>query len=150
MMEADVDLFRTALTDMIPWVKESGLRVDVFEERHVRLSVPKDKHLNHVGIIYAGSHFMLMEIAGAALFLATYGVKPFVPVNKGMSIRYLKPAATDIHCDLTITPEEARAKMEPIEARGKGEWILDMSATDENGTTVSTSTCTYYLLPMPK
>ena len=86
-MEADVSTFRTALTDMIPWVKASGLRVDVFEERHVRLSVPKDKHLNHVGIIYAGSHFMLMEIAGAALFLATYGMRPFVPVNKGMSIR---------------------------------------------------------------
>ncbi len=148
-MEADVSTFRTALTDMIPWVKASGLRVDVFEERHVRLSVPKDKHLNHVGIIYAGSHFMLMEIAGAALFLATYGMRPFVPVNKGMSIRYLKPAATDIHCDLTITAEEARAKMEPIEARGRGEWVLDMSVTDENGATVSTSTCTYYLLPMP-
>ena len=149
-MDMDVSSFRKALTDMIPWVKESGLRVDIFEERHVRLSVPKEKHLNHVGIIYAGTHFMLMEIAGAALFLATYGVKPFVPVNKGMSIRYLKPAATDISCDLTISAEEAQAKMEPIEARGKGEWVLDMSAIDENGTTVSTSTCTYYLLPLPK
>ena len=39
--------------------------------------------------------------------------------------------------------------MEPIEARGRGEWVLDMSVTDENGATVSTSTCTYYLLPMP-
>jgi len=149
MMDMDVSSFRKALTDMIPWVKESGLTVDVFEERHVRLSVPKEKHLNHVGIIYAGTHFMLMEIAGAALFLATYGVKPFVPVNKGMSIRYLKPAVTDISCDLSISAEEAHAKMAPLEARGRGEWVLAMSATDESGTTVSTSTCTYYLLPLP-
>lgn len=150
MMDTDIRSLTKALTEMIPWVKDSGLRVDIFEERHVRLSVPKEKHLNHVGIMYAGTHFMLMEIAGAALFLATYGMKPYVPVNKGMSIRYLRPTATDIYCDLSITAEEAQAKMKPIEARGKGEWVLDMSATDANGATVSTSTCTYYLLPMPR
>jgi len=139
-----------ALMDKIPWVKESGLKVDVFEERHIRLSVPKNKHLNHVGTVYAGTQFMLMEIAGAALFIATYGIKRFVPINKGMSIRYLKPASTDLFCDLTITPEEAQTMIKPIEERGKGEWLLNMSATDEQGVTVSTSSCTYYIIPVPQ
>ena len=93
---------------------------------------------------------MLMEIAGAALFIATYGIKRFVPINKGMSIRYLKPTATDLFCDLSITPEEAQVMIKPIEERGKGEWILNMCATDEHGTTVSTSTCTYYIIPVPQ
>jgi acyl-coenzyme A thioesterase PaaI-like protein len=147
----DWDSIRSAFTDTIPWIKMSGLKVDIFEERHVKLSVPvQGLHMNHVGIVYAGTSFMLMEVAGAALFVSAYGVERFVPVNKGMTIRYLKPAATDIACELTIGVEEAAAKLKPIEERGKGEWILDMAVTDTNGIVVATSTCTYYLIPLPK
>jgi len=32
----------------------------------------KEKHLNHVGVVYAGTQFMLMEISGAALFFCTF------------------------------------------------------------------------------
>jgi acyl-coenzyme A thioesterase PaaI-like protein len=143
----DLDFLKTAITDTIPWVKMSGLRVDVFHEGQVRLCVPAENHMNHVGIVYAGTHFMLMEVAGAALFLATYGIKKFMPINKGMDIRFLKPATTDISCTLEIGREEAREKIKPIEEKGRGEWILDMAVMDTQGTVVSTSTCTYYLIP---
>ncbi len=45
--------------------------------------------------------------------------------------------------------DEAREKLRPVEEKGKGDWVLDMSVTDVNGTIVSTSTCTYYLIPTP-
>jgi hypothetical protein len=90
---------------------------------------------------------MLMEVAGAALFLATYGMEKFLPVNKGMSIRFLKPAMTNITCELVMDREKACEKLKPVEEKGKGEWILDMAVTDTHGTVVSTSTCTYYLIP---
>jgi acyl-coenzyme A thioesterase PaaI-like protein len=137
------------ITDTIPWVKDSGLRVDVFETGHVKLSVPVARHLNHVGIVYAGTHFMLMEVAGAALFMATYGIDRFVPVNKGMSIRFVKPGLTDIACELFMSPGEAEARLAPVIERGRGDWILDMSVTDTNGTVVSTSTCNYFIIPRP-
>ena len=137
------------ITDTIPWVKDSGLRVDVFEVGHVKLSVPVARHLNHVGIVYAGTHFMLMEVAGAALFMATYGIERFVPVNKGMSIRFVKPGLTEISCELFLSPDEAEARLAPVIERGKGDWILDMSVTDTNGTVVSTSTCNYFIIPRP-
>lgn len=143
----DLETLKTAITDTIPWVKMSGLEVDIFEEGHVKLSVPAVNHMNHVGIVYAGTHFMLMEVAGAALFLATYGIDKFLPINKGMNIRFLKPATTDISCVLTLDKDEARKKMKPIEEKGRGEWILDMAVADVQGTIVSSSTCTYYLIP---
>ena len=143
----DLEGLRTAVTDIIPWVKMSGISVDTFTEGHVKLYVPAANHLNHVGIVYAGTHFMLMEVSGAALYLATYGIDKFLPINKGMSIRFLKPAATDITCELRIDLAEAREKLRPIEEKGKGEWIIDMSVTDTHGTIVSTSTCIYYLIP---
>lgn len=138
---------RKAVTDIIPWVKMSGIYVETFTEGHVKLSVPAMNHMNHVGIVYAGTHFMLMEVAGAALFLATYGIEKFLPINKKMSIRFLKPASTDISCELRMDREEAREKLKPVEEKGKGEWVLDMVVTDVHGTMVSTSTCTYYLIP---
>ncbi len=143
----DLETLRTAITDTIPWVKMSGLAVDIFEEGHVKLSVPAVNHMNHVGIVYAGTHFMLMEVAGAALFLATYGIDKFLPINKGMNIRFLKPATTDISCVLSLNKDEAQEKMKPIEEKGRGEWILDMAVTDAQGAIVSSSTCTYYLIP---
>jgi len=143
----DKETLKTAITDIIPWVKMSGLRVDIFEEGHVKLSVPAALHMNHVGIVYAGTHFMLMEVAGAALFLATYGIDKFLPINKGMNIRFIKPATTDISCVLTLEGDEALEKLRPVEEKGRGEWILDMTVTDAQGILVSSSTCTYYLIP---
>jgi len=143
----DLETLKSAITDTIPWVKMSGLRIDIFEEGHVKLSVPAAIHMNHVGIVYAGTHFMLMEVAGAALYLATYGIDRFLPINKGMSIRFLKPATSDITCVLTMSKDEAMEKIRPVEEKGRGEWVLDMSVTDDKGTVVSSSTCTYYLIP---
>ena len=143
----DHEDLKAAIIDTIPWVKMSGISIDIFTKGHVKLSVPSANHLNHVGIMYAGTHFMLMEVAGAALFLATYGIEKFLPINKGMSIRFLKPATTDISCELRIDSGDAQEKLRPIEEKGKGEWILDMTVTDANGTTVSSSTCTYFLIP---
>jgi acyl-coenzyme A thioesterase PaaI-like protein len=143
----DLEVLKSAITDTIPWVKMSGLCMEIFEEGHVKLCVPAKNHMNHVGIVYAGTHFMLMEVAGAALFLATYGIERFLPINKGMNIRFLKPAFTDILCELRIERDEARKKLKPIEEKGRGEWILDMTVSDTRGVIVSTSTCTYYLIP---
>lgn len=142
----DDEFLKASLIETIPWVKMSGLKIDLFEKNHVRLSVPAENHLNHVGIVYAGTHFMLMEVGGAALFVATYGIEKFIPVNKGMSIKYLKPAFTDLVCDLKISDEEAMAKLKPVEEAGRGDWILDMEVTDSNGVKVSTATCNYFLI----
>ncbi len=84
----DFDLMKTYLTDTIPWIKNSDIRIDIFEERNVRLSVPvAQKHMNHVGYVYAGTHFMLMELAGVALYLATYGFQKSVRARASSSIR---------------------------------------------------------------
>ena len=94
--------------ETIPWVKDSGLSAEVLEARHVVLRLPKDRHLNHVGIVYAGSLFMLMEIAGAALFTCAYPFGEYVPINKGMEIKFLNMGVTDILCDLSISEEDAK------------------------------------------
>lgn len=135
------------MTEGIPWVKDGGLTLLEATDNHVKLMIPKDKHLNHVGIVYAGSLFMLMEVAGAALMAVTYPDKGYVPINKGMSIEFKKPGLTDMYCDLTLSKEKADEMIKPIEEseKKKGDWVLEMEAIDENGQVCATSVCTYYL-----
>ena len=133
------------IEDTIPVVKYGGVKVEKLEERDIILSMPTENNLNHVGMMYAGSTFILLEMAGAALFATTYDIFKYILINSGMSIKYLKPATTKIFCHLTITREEADAMMKPIEEKGKGRWPLKLQATDENGVVVAEAECNYYV-----
>ena len=141
----DYDALKPMLEETIPWIRDSGIRAEVLEERHAVLRLPRDHHLNHVGIIYAGSLFALMELAGAALFGCTYTLGKYIPINKEMSVKFLKMGTTDIVCDLSISEDRAAEMIEPIDARGRGEWTLEMECTDTTGNVVATSECHYYI-----
>ena len=144
----DYAAMKPMIEGMIPWVKHSGLTAEVLEERHVVLRLPMEGHLNHVGVVYAGSLFMIMEIAGAALFSCTYPMGTYVPVNKEMNIRFLKMGTTDIICDLTISEEKAAEMIKPIDEKGKGEWVWEMDCKDTEGNVIASSVCHYYIKKM--
>lgn len=133
------------IEDTVPIVKYGGVKVEKLEERDIILSMPTENNLNHVGIMYAGSTYILLEVAGAALFFSTHGISKYILVNAGMSIKYLKPATTKIFCRLTISKEEAEQKMKPIEEAGKGKWPLKLQAKDENGVVVAEAECNYFV-----
>ncbi len=141
----DPAALKSMIEGTIPWVHDSGLQAELLEERHVILRLPKDRHLNHVGIVYAGSLFMLMEVSGAALFACTYPLGKYIPINREMTIRFVRMGVTDILCELAITPEKALEMIRPIDEKGRGEWVLDMDCRDTDGNVVATSTCQYYI-----
>lgn len=141
----DYSTLKPMIEGTIPWVKDSGLSAEVLEERHVVLRLPKDRHLNHVGIVYAGSLFMLMEIAGASLFACTYPLGEYIPINKGMEIHFLNMGVTDVFCELSITEERAMEMIRPIDEKGKGEWVLEMDCRDAEGTLIAKAVCQYYV-----
>lgn len=141
----DTAALKSMIEGTIPWVRDSGLQVELLEERHVILRLPKDRHLNHVGIVYAGSLFMLMEVSGAALFACTYPLGKYIPINREMTIRFVRMGVTDILCELSITEEKALEMIKPIDERGKGEWVLDMECRDMDKNVIATSTCQYYI-----
>lgn len=144
----DYTVLKPMLEETIPWVKDSGLKAEVLEPRHVILRLPKDHHLNHVGVVYAGSLFMLMEIAGAALFGCTYAIGKYIPINKEMHIKFLKMGTTDILCELSISEEKAAEMILPVDEKGKGEWVLEMDCKDTEGSVIATSVCHYYIKRM--
>jgi thioesterase domain-containing protein len=130
----------------IPVVQFSGFGVEKLKDRDITVFMPMGPNTNHVGIMYAGSLVMLVEMAGAALFATTYPYERYTLINKGMSIRYLKPSMTKTYCRLSISKEDAEAKIKPVDERGRGDWIIDITAVDEKGVEVCKANCNYYAL----
>lgn len=135
----------------VKWLALSGLRLEEVAERRVKLVLPvADLHLNHVGIAYAGSMFIVMELAGALLFQATYGMDTYVPVLKKIEINYLRPTAKDLVAELTISAEEAEEKIKPIKEKGRGDYFVEVMLKDADDKEVAKALINYYIVPFTK
>lgn len=131
-----------------PYINFAQMKAEVVEERHVRLLLPlTELHRNHVGIAYAGSEFVLAEIAGGTLFMATYGTDEFVPILKSVESKYLKPGTKDLVVELSLSEEEAAEKIAPVRERGRGDYFLDVPVFDVDGEQVALMSFNYYALP---
>lgn len=134
-----------------PYVNMANLQAEVVEERHVKLRLPVEGlHLNHVGTAYAGSEFVLAEIAGGTLFMATYGTDEFVPILKSVTCKYLKPGMKDLVVDIALSEEEAAEKIAAVRERGRGDYFLTIDIEDVDGVQVAQMDFNYYALPARK
>lgn len=135
----------------VKWLAMSGLCLEEIAERHVKLVLPlRDLHFNHVGIAYAGSMFVIMELAGALLFQSTYGMDEYVPILKKMEINYLRPTAKDLIAELKISTEEAEEKIKPVKEKGRGDYFLDVLLKDADNKEVAKALINYYIVPFTK
>lgn len=132
----------------IQYIKMSGLRCEIAEERHCRMVMPfNETHINHVGIAYAGSEFVLAETYTAIILECTYGHGKYIPIAAKDEIEFVKPCTTDMIIDYSLTQEEADAMIAPIKERGKGRVVLKYPIQNTKGEVVANMTATVYLIP---
>lgn len=137
----------TAPNGKIEYLNEANVLPELFEQRHVVCRLPVEpKHMNHVGMVYAGSFFIIAESTGASLLKCTYGSK-YVAIIKNATLDYLKPAKSDLVVDLSMTEEEAKARIAYVEEHGKGQYPMDIPVKDANGELCANVHITYYLMP---
>ncbi|HBH86069.1 MAG TPA: hypothetical protein DDY17_00485, partial [Syntrophaceae bacterium] len=55
------------LEKAIKIVDKMGMRILEFQKHSVKIMLPKEPNLNHIGTIYAGSLFSLADYAGGVL-----------------------------------------------------------------------------------
>lgn len=128
-----------------PFVERMGMKVLVLEPRKVKLFVPLKGNENHIGSMYAGALFTIAEIPGGALFLTTFDVSCFYPVVKEMTIKFVKPARTDVTIEMAISVSEAERIEAEAEKKGKAEFVLEGEVKDANGEIVTVSRGIYQL-----
>jgi acyl-coenzyme A thioesterase PaaI-like protein len=118
-------------------IRRTGVRVLEMRERYVRMMMPIEGNTNHVGIMYAGSLFALGEVIGGALFGASFDYRKYFPIAKELSIRYRRPALTDVTLEAAVSAADRDAIARELEDRGKADIALDLELRDAGGEVVA-------------
>jgi acyl-CoA thioesterase FadM len=101
-------------------------------------------------MMYAGSLFTLGEIAGGAIHTVSVDVTRLFPIVKEVSIRFRRPAMTDVTVEVELTAEEAaRIEAAALNA-GKADFALNLELKDANDEVVSTVAGTWQSRPIPE
>lgn len=109
----------------------------------VRAKMPLAPNANHVGTMYAGSLFTLAEFPGGVLFLKYLEGVAIYPIVAEMSIRYRRPAMTNITVDMQMDVAKLDQMKADTLANGKAEMEHEQELVDENGEVVAISKARY-------
>jgi thioesterase domain-containing protein len=121
------------LEKAIKIVEKMGMRILDLEKQSVRIKLPKEPNVNHVGTVYAGALFSLADFAGGILFFASFDYKKYYILLKEMTIAFKKPATTDITVEASLTSEQAHGVRNIADEAGKADWPVDFELKDEQG-----------------
>ena len=139
----DFETIRKMTTKSIPFAERAGIDLVEFERGHVKMKIPLEPNKNHIGTMYAGALFTLAEIPGGAIFMSAFDMTKFFPIVAEMTIKYLKPATTDIYVEVSMSEEEIERITNEATEKGKSVFILEKELKDENGVVVAITTGTY-------
>ncbi len=127
------------------FVERIGLKALILERGRVRLAVPLEPNVNHIGSMYAGALFTLAEIPGGALYLTSFDTERFYPVVKEMTIRFLKPTTSDATVEIILDEAAIGAIEARAAAQGRADYLLEAEIRDDAGQVVATSRGVYQL-----
>lgn len=118
-------------------IRRTGIRVLALQDRYVKLLMPLAGNTNHIGIMYAGSLFALGEVTGGAIFAVAFDTEHYVPIVKEVTIRYRRPALTDITLESAIPADRVAAVETDLREKGKADFPLTVELKDAGGEVVS-------------
>jgi acyl-coenzyme A thioesterase PaaI-like protein len=142
------ELLKKAI-DMVPGIRRTNLKVLDMHDRYAKVMMPLEGNGNHIGIMYAGSLFTLGEFAGGVIHLASLDVNRFFPIVKEVSIRFRRPAMTDVTMEVSLTPDDVARIEQDVPADGKADFHLELELKDASGEIVSLVSGTWQIRIIP-
>ena len=139
------EIVKELVESKIAFVARMGLKVLKLSSGHVKLMAPLRGNENHIGSMYAGALFTLAEIPGGVLILTTFDPTKCYPLIKELTIKFLRPAQSDITIEVSLPQEEVDRIADEILRIGKAEFILNGELKDGSGTVVARSRGVYQL-----
>jgi acyl-coenzyme A thioesterase PaaI-like protein len=114
-------------------IDKMEMRILAFRPRSVKIMLPKEPNMNHIGSVYAGSLFSLVDFAGGVLFYASFDYKRYYPILKEVTITFKIPATTDITVEASMTSEQVKRMEKVADEAGKADWLMNLELRDEKG-----------------
>lgn len=132
---------------VVPAIGRLGLVVDAVAPGAVELRVPIEGNANHMGTMYAGALFALMELPGGLIPLAVLDPTKYTPIVTSIELQFAAAARTDVTMSARMDPAELLALGAQVDETGRADFTLDLTGVDANGRTVVTSRAHYQLRP---
>jgi thioesterase domain-containing protein len=121
------------LESIVRIIAAMGIRIVEMRDRHVKVLLPLEPNINHIGTMYAGSLFTVGEFIGGAIFIASFDYTRFYPIVKAINIQYRRPATTSVTVEAILSTEEINAIQQEADAKGKADWKMNLEIKDEAG-----------------
>jgi len=133
------------LEKAIKIIEKMGVRILDFKKQSIKVMLPKEPNVNHVGTVYAGSLFSLADFAGGGLFYSAFDLRKYYPLLKEVTITFKRPATTDITVVTSMTSEYVEGIKKIADETGKADWALDLELKDEQGNICCIVHCTFQM-----
>lgn len=114
-------------------IHETGMKIVELRDRYAKLVMPFEPNVNHIGIMYAGSLFILAECSGGVVYYVSFDTSKFYPIVKDVSIQYRRPVTTDVTLEVKLSEEEVRKIQDEADRVGKKDWAMDLELKDADG-----------------
>ena len=134
----------------VPGIERTGLKILEMRDRYAKALMPLDGNTNHVGIMYAGSLFTLGEFCGGAIHLAGIDFSKFYPIVKDVSIRFRRPAMTDVTVEVSMSEQEIQRLEAEASEKGKADFELNLELKDLSGETMAEVSGTWQIRKIPE
>jgi hypothetical protein len=137
MTEAKYKALAAYVESGVEAIRRTGLRVLEMRDRYVKTLMPLEGNVNHVGIMYAGSLFSIGEGMGGAVHLVSFDRERFFPIVKEITIKFRRPAVTDVTLEYEMSEEAVLRIQREAEEKDKADFTLDLELKDASGDTVA-------------
>lgn len=137
------------LEKAVPLIEKTGVRIVELRDRYAKIVMPFEPNINHIGIMYGGSLFILAEFSGGVIYYVSFDSTKFFPIVKEVSIRYRRPATTDVTLEVSLDPDDVEAIRKAAQSEGKKDWTMDLELKDACGEVCSIVHGTWQLRRIP-
>lgn len=144
-MVLDVQVLQRYLEENLPIYSFIGLQILEADPEGAKCFVPLSRNnTNHFGSVHAAVQWAMAEVLGGVISFPNFGGEDILTVVKEVTIRFERPAMTDLTSETSIGAGEIQRIKGDLAEGGKADFTLDIEVKDSSGTTVARVTGLYH------
>lgn len=140
-----LERIRQASENTFPFVQRCGVKVLELDRGYCKMLMPYEPNINHVGMMYAGALYTIAELPGGVIYMTSFDTSKYYPIVKDMSIRFRRPAKTDVTVEVHLSEEEIARIEAATQEHGKCDFEWDVELKDASGEVVALTHNVYQL-----
>ncbi len=134
------------LLNGVDTLKNMDLRILEKTPNILRVAMPLQGNKNHLGGVYAGAIFSLVEFPFGMLCVSKFGMHEIVPVVGEVTIRFLAPANSELVVELMVSDEEWNEIERETKLHGKYKVVKELVVRDAHGKVNTIAKATYFTI----